>query len=107
SVPVQPQVGDIYYVAVAISNVAACQSASVQPWLLLPGNTYPAISVTNPVKCFRNGAPVACSQNPSLGYSLSGAYGYNLGVWADLKGGNVEVDVPVSTTSAVPTTIAA
>ncbi|HLZ10892.1 MAG TPA: fibronectin type III domain-containing protein, partial [Chloroflexota bacterium] len=59
----------------------------------------------NPVNCFRNGAQVACAQNPPLGYSLSGAYGYNLGVWADLKGGNVEVDVPVSTTSAVPTTV--
>src|SRR5579859_919910 len=44
SVPVHPQVGDIYYVAVLISNVAACQSASVQPFLLLPGNTYLAIS---------------------------------------------------------------
>jgi hypothetical protein len=104
--PVLPKVGDVYYVAVAISNVAACQSAGVQPWLLLPGNTYLAISGTNPVKCFKNGVQVACSQNPQLGYSLSGAYGYNLGVWPDLKGGNVEIDVPVSTTSAVQTQVA-
>ena len=100
--PIIPKVGDVYYVGVFISNVAACQSAGVQPWLVLPANTYLAISASNPLTCFKNGGQVACSQNPNLGYSLSGAYGYNLGVWPDLKGGNLEIHVPVSTANTTP-----
>jgi hypothetical protein len=94
-----PKVGDVYYTRVFVSNPAACQSAGVQPWLILPSNTFLAISSANPVYCWRNGVVVpttsGCSQSPPLGTSLSGASGYNLGFWADLKGGNIEIRVPV------------
>ena len=105
SSPATPKVGDIYYTDVYVSNVAACQSAGVQPWLILPANTTLAISGTNPVQCYKNGAPVGCSQNPPFGVSLSGAYGYNLGFWPDLKGGNIEILVPVSSSSGGPVTL--
>lgn len=105
SSPASPKAGDIYYTDVYVQNVAACQTAGVQPWLILPANTTLAISGTNPVKCFKNGSPVACSQTPQLGYSLSGAYGYNLGYWPDLNGGNIEIMVPVSSSSSGAATL--
>lgn len=104
-----PKAGDIYYTHVFVGNPAACQSASVQPWLILPANTSLAISATNPVHCLKNGVetPASCSQSPQLGYSLSGALGYDLGVWPNLHGGNVDIYVPVSTSVPGPATLQA
>jgi hypothetical protein len=103
--PPLPKAGDIYYTDIFITNPAACQSAAVQPWLILPSNTSLA-SPTNPVLCYRNGQAVTCpTQNLQLGYSLSGAYGYDLGVWPDLHGGNLEIKVPVSSGTPGPVTL--
>src|SRR5205809_929645 len=43
TVPPTPRVGDIYYTSVVVQDVAACQGTFVQPWLILPANTFLAI----------------------------------------------------------------
>jgi hypothetical protein len=106
--PATPRVGDIYYTSVFVQDVAACQPAGVQPWLILPAGTSLAISAANPVICYKNGVAATCNQNPQFGVSLSGAYGYNLGVWTlKSQGGSVEVQVPVSSSSSGPTRLMA
>lgn len=108
--PPYPRAGDVYYTYVFAQNSATCTSAAVQPFLILPANTTLAISAANPVYCFRNGSPYAgapCSQSPALSTSLSGATGYNLGLWTNLNGGSVEIQVPVTSTTDGIKTLAA
>jgi hypothetical protein len=103
-----PKVGNIYYTSVFVQDVAACQGVGVQPWLILPAGTSLAISAANPVICYKNNVAVACNQNPQFGVSLSGAYGYNLGVWTlQASGGSIEIQVPVSSSSPGSTQLTA
>ncbi len=100
--PAIPKVGDVYYTDVYVQDVAACSGVYVQPWLILPANTSLAISGTNPVVCYKNGVATTtgCAQFLSFGTSLSGASGYNLGIWPlTASGGSIEIKVPVSSSS--------
>ena len=102
SIPPTPKVGDVYYTAVYVQDVAACQGVYVNPWLILPANTSLAISGTNPVYCYKNNiaTTAGCGQSLNFGTSLSGASGYNLGTWPlTASGGSIEIQVPVSSSS--------
>jgi hypothetical protein len=101
-----PKVGDIYYCAVVVTDVATCRSIVASPYLILPANTQLAISTTNPVYCYLNGTATTtgCSQNPPFGTSLSGAQGYDFGLWnLHAGGGSIEIHVPVVSTSSTAT----
>lgn len=102
STPPTPKVGDVFYTYVFAGNVAACQFPGMQPFLILPAGTALAISADNPVRCYRNGvATTPCSQTLQLATSLSGATGYNLGFWAELRTmGPVEIQVPLMSSSS-------
>lgn len=107
--PPSPKAGDVYYAYVFFGNASACQFPSAQPFLILPANTTLAISQSNPVRCFRNGVQTTpCSQNPQLATSLSGATGYNLGLWSELRGlGPVEIQIPLTSSTSGFKTLAA
>ena len=106
SSPPTPKVGDVYYTYVFFGNVSACQFPGARPFLIPPADTTLAISGANPVRCFRNNLPVTpCSQTPPLATSLSGATGYDFGLWSELRGmGPVEIQVPlISSSSGIKT----